>query len=242
MSKPAFLNTDYGSLGPVYGLTKICGADAPTFKTMLPAAISESNKCSTAYLEAEKDWSDLRQSFTDLTCRLADAQLNLQGELSRTWDEVIRNPVASDTRGLAGLLLPAEREAALITDALNLVRHLLIPAAFLRKLEAAVKLRQAEALEAGLHAAFDEATTLERMNNAGVQKGLFIGDMTQRLKFSASEATRQAQQALAELDAERERQAILLRQRIADGQLTRAEAVHASLELSRNTTQGKDNA
>jgi hypothetical protein len=200
---------------------------------MLPDAIAETNKCATVHAEAERDCSDLRQSFGDLTSRLADAQVNLQRELSRTWDEVIRNPVASDTRGLAGLLLPPEREAALITDALDLLRHFLIPSALLRKLEAAVKLRQAEALEAGLHAAFDEATTLERMDNAGVQRGLFIGDTTQRLKFSASEATRLALQAVAELDAERERQKLLLQQRIADGQLTRAEAVRAS--LSRNT-------
>jgi hypothetical protein len=237
VSGPAFLNTDYGSLGPLYGLTKVCAQDAPTFKAMLPDAIAERDKRALAYAEAERECSDLSQSFGDLTRRLADAQSNLNLELSRTWTEVQQNPNAADIRGLAACLLPAEREAALINDVLDILHHVLIPAAILRKMEQLEKLRQADALEWGLHAAHDEAETLLRMEAAGVQGGLFVGDTTQRLKRAASEATRQAQVAQVELDAERERQTMAKQQRHTNGGITRAEAVSMSLELSRSVTK-----
>ena len=203
--------------------------DRSGVESRLADIINEIGKAKPASRAACERFTILGQAVQDLTRKHAGAYAKLQ-ETVTGLDEAIDNP-AADIRSLALQRHPLECELSFIQDSLDRARYVLQPAAKEHQLVTALDLLRLEAVETALHASLSHIDTQERLEKAGVfeseQRLLVVGERTENLRAAAREAHRQAQLAEVELNEERARQLARQQQRLATGQVTRAEMFFA---------------
>jgi hypothetical protein len=239
---PAWMTAEYSRVcalgweGPHTG-------DGLGLKKLLTETIPKRDAALANFKADEVRYDTLVLSLRDIDQRRKRATDALNAKYLDSLDEVISNP-ASDSQGLADYLLPMEGNVALLANAQDRLNHTLIPEALIRKQESLVKLREIEALEAGLHAAVSECDTLDRLERAGVfasEGRVFVaGEETEKLKAAAREANRLANVAVADLEAERTQQLTTTQTRHSTGHITKAEAIYAAVELSRTKGEAEN--
>jgi hypothetical protein len=205
--------------------------DAAELEDMLLRVAPEREKRHAALTDASQYERQLVSTVPELEGLAAQAKLKLQQLLIPRLDEIVATTSACDVQGLAAQLRPVQDEHSLIQEAISLLLHRRIPAARLRRFEAALDMRKIEELEASLLANLAQARIIEKLTAAGVfqneNRVALIDESVERLRAIAKEAARQVGLAEDELREERKRQASIEQQRQASGQITRAEVFSA---------------
>jgi hypothetical protein len=152
-------------------------------------------------------------------------------QLVAAMDEAISTGKDCDARSLAASWRTAHDESTIWQETANLLRFKRIPAARLRRLEAALALRKIEAVEAGVLANLSHAETIAKLVTAGVFRAdnrvALINEETERLRAAAKECDRQVTLAEDALRSERARQLTAENARMIKGTLSRAEVASA---------------
>lgn len=205
--------------------------DVPALEEMARQALPEYKKRATAYAEAEEYERQLAGTMTELDGMRATAAAETQKLLVASADEIIGLTASCNVTALAARLRPVQDQLQLLTDAQDLLRYKREPAARIQTLEAVLNFRKLEELMASIAASLSHARTLSKLIKAGIfqneNRVAVISEETENLRGLAKEAARRVKLAEDGLREERKRQATLEQQRIATGQVTRAEVAAA---------------
>jgi len=213
--------------------------DEPGISQVIADTVPEVERLIAECQVASEECDALAQREREIDARLAVIIPKRNEDRLAALNEAIENPVA-DANSVAMSLLSIEREADLLTDAKDLISKVLYPAAFDRKLGKNRDLSRFQHLEAAAYAGHSHATMLQAMERAGLTQShgriFAVSETTERLKALASECHRRAQLAEAELTEYRAAQALRTAQRRATGQVTKAEALYASVAISHSNS------
>lgn len=204
--------------------------DLPILEAMLCQTARERGRQEGLYSDTCQGLDQLTTTLPELDSMIAAAKQDFQQGFLAAGDEIIATGSACDVRGIAARLRPVEDQLTLLQGAKDLLFYRRIPAARLRMLEALLRLRKLEALEASLMADLSHARTLEKLTGAFLEEGrcAFVGQRTTDLRNLSQEAKRRVGLAETALRDEKNRQATLEQTRMACGTVTRAEVCSAT--------------
>ncbi len=217
---------------------KITGGDREGIEILLTDVSSEVKRLTSAYQTACEECNTLAQVKRERAAELAEVRREQNEHYAAHIHEGV-SCSAADIGSLAMQDFSLDRKADLLQSINDCIEFVLSPAAQDRKLETGCDLRRGEHLESGLHCAWTHSTLLEKLERANLPQShgriIAYSETVERLKLVTTECHRLAQQADAELAAFRAARLARTQQRHADGQITRADAVFAALELSQST-------
>ena len=222
------ISTDRVKAGDIGGIDKT-----------LINTVRELKQAQALHQKASDDYTALAQSARELDAKCKQCLLKLYEARILAYNESIDNP-AADVKALAAQLLPMEREVELIQDSRDSVTHVRLPEALDRKQETGRDEDRLKHLESALYTARSQATMLEKLERAGFFEShgrvAAVSETTLKLKMVTAECYRQAQLSEQQLTDQRAARITLTAARRASGQITRAEATFAALEIARSTS------
>lgn len=227
------MNDIYSHLGPNVTPLKLFETNRDTWKLgdairieeMLIEVAPELAKRRSALEATEQLQKQLGESIAEVNKAIAEGTKEYTVLLRECMDEGVSTGAACNFQDLGSRLQLLESGIALRRETGNLVTYRLIPGARLQHRKDMVALREILHLEAQLRADHSEASTMEALQEVFECEGRLavIGAKTCALRAIEAECKRQVALAKQSLLEERNRQGTVEQQRIASGQLTRAE-------------------